>query len=74
MKKMKEKEENKLKKNQITYKESFKKIIFEDKVIFINKSGYIHAPYLVSWVDAYESCGVDILDKKQLKEKYNIIF
>ena len=40
--------------------------------IIVNKSGYPHAPYLVTWINAYEQCGAEILTREQLKEKYKI--
>lgn len=47
-------------------------MVCEDLQIIVSNSGYVHAPYLVTWVDAYEDCGANILTREQVKEKYDV--
>ena len=47
-------------------------MISEEEMIYINRSGYSHAPYVVTFVNAYEECGAELLTKQQIKRKYKV--
>jgi hypothetical protein len=48
-------------------------LLYSDETqIIINKSGFYHAPFLVTWINAHEQCGADILTRKELKSKYDV--